>query len=156
MQRLLFFVLLFVANYANAQILFQPLQMSPPPCYYQVATNFFPYPLVAQTLSAHKFTQDRWSLIYQDLQVRSAAIPKIIQERASRMVPNPLQPYQPDAAGALLRAVLEETFAQSLRANYFYDPYITAVMFRYIRVQQADRLRACLGDGPMVDRPVTQ
>jgi hypothetical protein len=134
----------------NAQV------YAPPPCYYEVATTFFPYPLVAQALSMHHFTQDRWGLIYQDLQARSAFIPKVLQERAARMAPNPLQPYQPHLAAALLRAVLEETFVQSLQANYFQDPYVIGVMFRYIRVQQEARLVSCLGYGPMVDSPVTQ
>lgn len=131
-------------------------QETVPPCYDQVAMSFFPYPLVAQALSMHQITQERWGIIAQDLQTRSLQVPQIVRAKAAQMVPNPLQPYQRDAAVALLRAVLEDTFAQSLVANYVNDFYAIQVMFRYIRVSQAERLRACFGDGPMVDRPVTE
>ena len=98
-------------------------QLAVPPCYFQLASTFFPYPLVAQALSMHKVTQDRWGVIANDLQARSAAIPQLLIARANLMVPNPLQPYNSLTAGALMRAVLEEVFTQSLMANYFTDPY---------------------------------
>ncbi|MCE5316286.1 MAG: hypothetical protein LLG04_02850 [Parachlamydia sp.] len=131
-------------------------QLAVPPCYFQLASTFFPYPLVAQALSMHKVTQDRWGIIANDLQARSAAIPQLLIARANLMVPNPLQPYNSLTAGALMRAVLEEVFTQSLMANYFTDPYAIHVMFNYIRDQQAYRVRACVGEGPMVNQPVTE
>lgn len=133
-----------------------PVQIPVPACYFQLASTFFPYPLVAQALSSHRVTQDRWGIIFNDLQARSPGIPQLLIARANTLTPNPLQPYDSVAAGALMRVVLEEVYTQSLMANYITDPYIIHTSFNFIRDQQAFRVRACLGEGPMVNQPVTE
>jgi hypothetical protein len=131
-------------------------QQPPPGCLHDIETHFFTFSLVAQALSTHKITQDRWGLIYRQLEARSAVVPTLMQQRAKQLLPNPLQPYQPEAAAALLRAILFEIFEQTMRANYINDPYAIQSMFNYIRVNQASLLRPCVGVGALVDPPITE
>lgn len=128
-----------------------------PACFKELKTSFFQTNLVYEALSMHNVAQNQWPVITQKLQLRSKWVPAMVKERADRMRPNPLDyPFNPLQADEILSQVLLEIFYQVLHeswsnANPYNDNDIKN-MFRYIRTQQKDRLKACL---TVSDNPAT-
>lgn len=154
MKKIIFFILIGIMlspYYLPAQI------TTMPPCYRSLQTEFFPYSLVAQSASLNNIWQDQWDKLYRDLSANSQLVPSLIETKASRMVPNPLSPpFNYLAAAALLRETLFEIFSATLQNNYITNPATIRGMFRYIRSQQAGRLRACLGEEVVPYETVTE
>jgi hypothetical protein len=117
-----------------------------PSCYRDLETNFFKPNLVNETLSLHSISQSNWALINEELQRNVLQVPRMVRERASHMHPNPFEPFQPQAASALLRTVLLEVLSNSLAVFHITNQNQIEEMYQYIRERQSQLFLSCLGD----------
>lgn len=120
-----------------------------PPCYRDLEEHFFIPEVTAKALSLHNIYQSQWDIIVRDLQLRSSEVHGIVDARASRMYPDPLNsPIQTEVAKELILQVLFEIFADVLYSRNYTSQSDIREMFNYIRRQQADRIKACFPPPP--------
>ncbi|MBA3957488.1 MAG: hypothetical protein H0X51_03715 [Parachlamydiaceae bacterium] len=116
-------------------------------CFRDLQVHFFEPLWVTQALSLHQIFQSQWDPINSKLQDRVRDVPTILKQRANRRgYSSPLEnPFQPIAAGELLRQILLEMFTQVLNESNITNQSDIEEMFAYIEQQQRERIKACLG-----------
>lgn len=119
-----------------------------PPCYQELQTTFFEQNLVAEALNAARVDRALWQPIYRDLQRESFAIPKLVQNFARALNPNPLTPaFIPEQAFEVLQQALAMTLRNVLfryrTLNYTINQTTVDGAFRYMWQRQFPKLRSC-------------
>ncbi len=124
-------------------------QESAPPCYFNLATQFFKYEITAQAFSMNNIDQSLWSSLVSQLSQRSQQVPQWIRSEAQKYRPNPLQrPFQSAAAGQILYNNLYACFKLVMLENHitlYMNEVAIGSMFRYIWMQQLQSIANCLG-----------
>ena len=109
-----------------------------PRCYRDLADHFFDDDkAIMQALSLHRVTESSWTPIIHELQRQSRSTYPLVRERARRIDPNPLEPFQPAAAEKLLMYSLLEMFQNVMNKYLITNPDGITDMFDYIRRHQA-------------------
>ncbi len=127
-----------------------------PPCFYQLETNFFTYDVVATAFNLNYVYQAQWVPLYNALQSNARKIPSMIEERARKSNPNPLNPFNPVAASELLRQVLFDVFNETMHESLYTNETAIRQMFRYIRAEKSLLLSSCLGEASEADQRITR
>jgi hypothetical protein len=87
-------------------------------CSKEVLMTFFPEPIVRAILIQHKIPEDKAASIAKDLSQMDPEVVKVVEQKATKMDPNPLNDLaQRDAAIKIFRETLFENFAKALRQN---------------------------------------
>ena len=124
-------------------------QESAPPCYFNLATQFFKYEITVQAFSMNNIDQSIWSTLVTQLNQQAQQVPQGIRSEAQKYRPNPLyRPFQAAAASQLLYNNLYASFKLVLLQNNvtaFMNEVAIGSMFRYIWMQQLQNIQNCLG-----------
>lgn len=143
---------LFLASIFLSYVLNAQLYIAEKPCFKELQTEFFRPDLVMQALSLQGVYENQWTLIAQKLKDRSRDVPKLLQEKATRLEltgqRNPLlNPFQPAATDQLLNEILMDIFTNVLKESNVTDPpFNIRAMFGYIRSKQSAKIKACYGE----------
>lgn len=129
-----------------------PSQMPPgsPPgmgdeCSRELLISYFPKIFVTETLKKYNVPQDKWDAIASDLEQKDKQVIKTVEDKASKMNPNPLKdPQQRQAAVKLFRETLTDLFSSTLKANGITDDKQIADMLNDIQQQKAKRFAMCM------------
>lgn len=106
--------------------------------------NFFSYQTVGKALSMNRIGQAQWNKIIITLQSKQNEAEKIIQEKAKKIYPNPLEyPFQPDVAKNILLETMYYIFEKTLVEHGYFDINAIRIMFDYI-VTEDSRIDSCL------------
>ena len=138
-MRAYFFFLLFLVNLLTAYD-------DRPACYKDLERNFFQYKITAEALALWNVNQSQgqWEYIIKLIQAKQKDAEYVIQEKARRFQPNPLQnPFQMEEARDLLRETMYQIFERALLESGFFDTLTIAKMFEYIWTHDL-RIKTCL------------
>lgn len=114
-------------------------------CSRELLISYFPKVFVAETLKKYNIPQDKWDAITNDLAQKDKEVIKTVEERASKVNPNPLKdPQQRQAAVKLFRETLTDLFSSTLKANGITDDKQIADMLNDIQQQKAKRFAMCM------------
>jgi hypothetical protein len=124
-------------------------QESAPPCYFNLATQFFKYEITVQAFGMNNIDQSVWSTLVTQLNQQARQVPQWIRAEAQKYRPNPLnRPVQAAAASQILYNNLYACFKLVLLQNNvtaFINEVAIGSMFRYIWMQQLQNIQNCLG-----------
>lgn len=117
-----------------------------PACYKDLERNFFQYKPVAEALALYNVNQSQgqWDGIVKLVQNKAKDAEYIINEKARRFKPNPLQnPFQSDVARDLLKETMSQIFERALLESGFFDRVTITNMFEFIWTHDP-RIQTCL------------
>lgn len=87
-------------------------------CTQETLLQYFPEPIVNEVLKGYQVPDQLWPQINQELQAQDLGVIKAVEEKASRISPNPLEGgTQKNAAISIFRETLYEAFAKVMN-NY--------------------------------------
>jgi hypothetical protein len=119
-------------------------------CIQQMTNTLGRYEIVAQALSLYRAPQSQWSPIALAFQRNLRELNSRFQAAATKHVPNPFRPYNPNVLQQVLQATLLEIWSESLSiakaVNSSTPPSATIPMLEYIIRHQPDNIRHCLMD----------
>lgn len=114
-------------------------------CSRELLISYFPKVFVTETLKKYNVSPDKWEAITNDLAQKDKQVIKTVEEKASKMNPNPLKdPQQRQAAVKLFRETLTDLFASTMKANGVSDDKQIADMLNDIQQQKAKRFAMCM------------
>jgi hypothetical protein len=114
-------------------------------CSRELLISYFPKVFVTETLKKYNVPQDKWDAIANDLAEKDKQVIKTVEEKASKMNPNPLKdPQQRQAAVKLFRETLTDLFSSTLNANGITDNKQISDMLNDIQQQKAKRFAMCM------------
>jgi hypothetical protein len=114
-------------------------------CSRELLISYFPKVFVEETLKKYNVPQDKWDAISSDLAQKDKQVIKTVEDKASKLNPNPLKdPQQRQAAVKLFRETLTDLFASTLKANGVTDDKQIADMLNDIQQQKAKRFAMCM------------
>ena len=118
----------------------------PVPCVLVLETHFFVESIVNQALSLYDVRQELWLLINQRLKAENLQIPARMKTRTAYMVPNPIEyPMNPLETAKILKEILFEAFADTIREYRAAGPDATRGAFNYIFSEQMPHWIRCFG-----------
>lgn len=137
-------VLLSTHAFADSQI-----PPSNPPgldeCSRELLISYFPKVFVTETLKKYNVPQNKWDAITSDLEQKDKQVIKTVEEKASKLNPNPLKdPQQRQAAVKLFRETLTDLFASTMKANGITDDSKISEMLNDVQQQKAKRFAMCM------------
>lgn len=113
-------------------------------CSKEVILAFFPEQFVKNTLEKFKVPKDQWSAISKELAAKDKDIIKVVEDKASKMDPNPLKdPSKQADAVKIFRETLFDSFSGVLKAHGVQDNKQIQDMLDDIQVQKAKRFSEC-------------
>lgn len=121
-----------------------------PSCFRQIERDFFRADIVSQALSIQNVAQSNWAIINYELELRAAQVPQRVRSRANHLIPNPLEPYDPIAAQALLEEVLQQVLAETLVLFHIDSRAKIGEIYGYIKDKQIDKFNRCFSVSPGV------
>lgn len=84
----------------------------------EVFLSYFPESLVTDALSRYNIPKEEWASINQDLSSKEGLVIRLVDEKASKMDPNPMEdPNQRKAAVKIFREVLFQVFSEVLYSH---------------------------------------
>lgn len=114
-------------------------------CTKELLLSYFPEPLVKETLKKFHVPEDKWAGITKSLTNHDKEIVKIVEQKASKMSPNPLKDSQQrQVAVKLFRDTLLETFSNTLIENGVTDKTQFLAMLDDIQQQKAKKFAMCM------------
>ncbi len=114
-------------------------------CAKELLTSYFPEPFVVETLTQYNVSRDRWDGIMQGLAEKDKEIIRIVEEKASRMSPNPLKDNQQrQLAVKLFRETLTDAFDEVMKKNGITDETQTQAMLNDIQQRKAKYFTQCM------------
>lgn len=114
-------------------------------CSKDLLISYFPKVFVTETLKKYNIPQEKWDAITDDLTQKDKQVIKTVEERASKINPNPLKdPQQRQAAVKLFRETLTDLFSSTLKANGITDDKQISEMLNDIQQQKAKRFAMCM------------
>lgn len=114
-------------------------------CAKELLLSYFPEPLVKETLKKFHVPEDKWAGITKSLTSHDKEIVKIVEQKASKMSPNPLKDSQQrQVAVKLFRDTLLETFSNTLIENGVTDKTQFLAMLDDIQQQKAKKFAMCM------------
>lgn len=120
-----------------------------PSCFREIARDFFRADIVSQALSIQNVAQSNWAIINYELELRASEIPQRIRTRANQLIPNPLEPYDPIAAQALLEEVLQQVLAETLVLFHIDSRAKIGEIYGFIKEKQIDKFNRCFSVPPV-------
>lgn len=114
-------------------------------CSRELLISYFPKVFVTETLKKYHVSQDKWDAIANDLAVKDKQVIKNVEDKASKMNPNPLKdPQQRQTAVKLFRETLIDLFSSTMKANGVTDEKQIQEMLNDIQQQKAKRFAMCM------------
>lgn len=114
-------------------------------CSKDLLLAYFPEVFVKETFTKFNISKEKWDAIIKSLNEKDKDVIKMVEEKASKMNPNPLKdPQQRQAAVKLFRETLLEIFSSVLKANDIQDDGKIASMLDDIQQQKAKRFAMCI------------
>ncbi len=143
------FSLVFTANTFAQDMSSQTPPSNPPglsdECSKELLISYFPKAFVTETLKKYNISQDKWDAIASDLAQKDKQVIKAVEDKASKMNPNPLKdPQQRQAAVKIFRETLTDLFASTMKANGITDSKQISDMLNDIQQQKAKRFAMCM------------
>lgn len=116
-------------------------------CSRDLFVAFFPGPFVKNTLEKFEVPQDKRAAIQEQLSHHELDIVSIVEAKASKMNPNPLnQPGHEVEVVQLFEEAVMQTFTQVMVKNGIEDQEIIMEMLEDIHRQKAERFRKCMSE----------
>lgn len=116
-------------------------------CSKELLLAYFPETFVSETLRKFNVPQEKQDAIVKDLASKDKEVVKLVEEKASKLTPNPLKdrsPEQRQVAVKIFRETLFEVFSTSLKANGFTDTNQIQSMLDDIQQQKAKNFAQCM------------
>lgn len=122
-------------------------------CTDDVLFVFFPKPFVKKTLADHHVPDDKQEAIATELLTVDGQIKTTLEEKASKMNPNPLKDRsQREKAAQLFSETLSEVFSNVLKKNGVTDDKEIDAMLVDIQNQRIQRFNACR---PLLEKKIS-
>lgn len=107
--------------------------------------SYFPNPLVDKTLKKYNITDSQAQQIMKALAEKDGSVIKIVEQKASKLNPNPLSdPQKREDAIKLFRETLIEVFSTVLKENGISDDKQIQAMLDEIQMLKAQRFSQCM------------
>lgn len=114
-------------------------------CSKELLLSYFPEAFVRESLKKFDVPKDKWDSIVKELNEKDKDVVKIVEEKASKLNPNPLKdPQQRQAAVKIFRETLTDTFASTLKKNGVTDEDQIHQMLDDVQQQKAKRFAQCM------------
>lgn len=114
-------------------------------CTMELFIAFFPPPFVGETLEAFQIDSDKRLTIIQQLSHHELDINSIVDSKAAKMTPNPLnQPDRQEDVIKLFDEAVLQVFTQVMNDNGITDKDQIAKMLEQIQKRKADHFRTCM------------
>lgn len=116
-------------------------------CSKELLLDYFPKQFVQETLKKFNVPQDKWDAITSSLAAKDKDVVKIVEDKASKLTPNPLKdrdPQQRQIAVKLFRETLLQVFSDALQANGVTDQKQLQGMLDDIQQQKAKNFAMCM------------
>lgn len=116
-------------------------------CSKELLLEYFPKQFVTETLKKFNVPQDKWDAIATSLSSKDKDVVKLVEEKASKLNPNPLKdrdPQQRQVAVKLFRETLLQVFSDALQANGISDSKELQAMLDDIQQQKARNFAQCM------------
>lgn len=114
-------------------------------CSKELLLAYFPEIFVRETFTKFNVPKDKWDSIVKGLNDKDKDVIRVVEDRASKMTPNPLKdPEQRQAAVKLFRETLLEIFSGVLKDNGISDDAQISAMLDDIQQQKAKRFALCI------------
>ncbi len=114
-------------------------------CSKEQLLTYYPKPFVLETLKKFNVPKDQWDAIKQELSAKDEEVIRLVEEKASKMQPNPLEdPNQKQEAVKLFRETLYEVFSDVMYAHGVTDKKQIQDMLNDILQQKAKRFVECM------------
>lgn len=114
-------------------------------CSKELLLTYFPKPFVNETLKKYNVPQDKWDAINQQLSEKDKQVISIVEDKASKMNPNPLKDAQQrQAAVKIFRETLRQIFSEVMKNNGITDEKQLEAMLDDIQQQKARRFAQCM------------
>lgn len=111
--------------------------------------SYFPKDFVMMTLNKYQIPKDRWDGINRDLAEKDFEIISIVEEKASRLTPNPLRdPKERHVAVKIFRETLQESFSSVMNMHGVSDQNQIHAMLDDIQRQKAELFAQCMDKHP--------
>jgi|GEM_PF-1269269 len=115
-------------------------------CSKEILLSYFPEPFVTPTLKKFNVPQDKWDAIVRGLADKNKDVLRLVEEKASKLNPNPFKGFDPSqraAAVKIFRETLTQVFSEVLKANGVTDDAQIAKMLEDIQQQKAANFAKC-------------
>ena len=115
-------------------------------CSKEILLSYFPEPFVTPTLKKYNVPQDKWDAIVKGLAEKNKDVLRLVEEKASKLDPNPFKGFDPSqraAAVKIFRETLTQVFSEVLKANGVTDDSQIAQMLEDIQRQKAANFAKC-------------
>lgn len=115
-------------------------------CSKEILLSYFPEPFVTPTLKKFNVPQDKWDAIVKGLAEKNKDVLRLVEEKASKLDPNPFKGFDPSqraAAVKIFRETLTQVFGEVLKANGVTDDTQIAQMLEDIQKQKAANFAKC-------------
>lgn len=116
-------------------------------CSKELLLDYFPKQFVTETLKKYNVPQDKWDAITSALATKDKDVVKLVEDKASKLTPNPLKdrdPQQRQIAVKLFRETLLQVFSDALQANGITDQQQLQTMLDDIQQQKARNFAQCM------------
>lgn len=114
-------------------------------CAREILLSYFPESMVDESLKKFDIPQDKWAGITKVLSSKDKDIVKLVEDKASKMNPNPLKdPQQRQAAVKLFKDTLLEVFTDAMKQNGITDTSKFQAILDDIQQQKAKKFAMCL------------
>lgn len=114
-------------------------------CSKELLLAYFPEVFVNETLKKFNVPEGEWAAINQELAARDKDVIGIVEDKASRVTPNPLKdPQQRQAAVKIFRETLFEVFSSVMRNHGVNDEKQIQAMLDDVQLQKANRFKQCM------------
>lgn len=116
-------------------------------CSKELLLDYFPKQFVQETLKKFNVPQDKWDAITSSLAAKDKDVVKIVEDKASKLNPNPLKdrdPQQRQIAVKLFRETLLQVFSDALQSNGVTDQKQLQAMLDDIQQQKAKNFAMCM------------
>jgi len=120
-------------------------QPSDEECSEEKLFSYFPKEFVMNTLQKFQVPKDRWEPIYHDLASKDDEIIKTVEDKASRLSPNPLQdPKERHVAVKIFRETLQQVFTNVMNTHGISNENQIKMMLDDIQKQKAELFATCM------------
>lgn len=116
-------------------------------CSKELLLEYFPKQFVVETLKKFNVPQDKWDAIASTLSTKDKDVVKLVEDKASKLNPNPLKdrdPQQRQVAVKLFRETLLQVFSEALQSNGITDQKQLQAMLDDIQQQKAKNFAQCM------------
>ncbi len=114
-------------------------------CSRELLLAYFPRVFVNETLKKFNVPSDKWDRINKGLTEKDKEVIKIVEDKASKLNPNPLKdPQQRQTAIKIFRETLLQLFSDVMKSNGVSDDTQIQAMLDDIQQRKAERFAQCM------------